>query len=254
MVINPYFTRIGQGKQRVLHYQSVLRECCRARTTADVHLFANNGKHGFIQVEGVRLVPFSAALPENDAVLFSRFEYKLSRPHGDLAAASVGPTPQDIEMAMGSERISYFYLRRLVETITPEEKERTFPHYKRLRDWAAYVSGLVSRGEHCAVLQKCQNDRHEDIVKMLDKHCERFDVRLLESVGENIPSAIRDRTNILEHMMKDGMLDRFYEEGLGLHTANRWIARMVSQVAHRYPCMRMLEIGISTYFAPHGGC
>jgi hybrid polyketide synthase/nonribosomal peptide synthetase ACE1 len=78
---------------------------------------------------------------------------------------------------------------------------------------------------------------------MATRHYERVDVRLLESVGENLPQVIRDRSNILEHMTKDGMLDEVYEEGFGLDLVNKYIAHMTAQIAHRYPRMNILEIG-----------
>lgn len=80
------------------------------------------------------------------------------------------------------------------------------------------------------------------------RHYERTDVRLLESVDENLAQAIRDRSNILEHMTKDGMLDDVYEEGFGLDLVNEYIARMTGQIAHRYPRMNVLEIGETFLF------
>ena len=68
-------------------------------------------------------------------------------------------------------------------------------------------------------------------------------MRLIQAVGENLPVVIRDRTNILEFMAHNGLLSKFYEEGLGLNTSNRWIGRMARQVAHRYPYMHIFEIG-----------
>jgi hybrid polyketide synthase/nonribosomal peptide synthetase ACE1 len=76
-----------------------------------------------------------------------------------------------------------------------------------------------------------------------NRHYERTDVRLLQSVGENLAQCIRDRSNILEHMTKDGMLDDVYEEGFGLDFVNEYIAQMTAQIAHRYPRMNILEIG-----------
>ena len=77
----------------------------------------------------------------------------------------------------------------------------------------------------------------------LARYRDRVDVRLIEVVGENLPQVIRDNTNILEHMTKDGVLDHFYELGLGLTVFNQWIARMVVQIAERYSHMNILEIG-----------
>lgn len=70
-------------------------------------------------------------------------------------------------------------------------------------------------------------------------------MRLIEVVGENLPAVIRNRGNILEYMAQDGLLSNFYEEGMGLKASNRWIGRMVRQISHRYPHMRIFEIGRS---------
>lgn len=69
---------------------------------------------------------------------------------------------------------------------------------------------------------------------------------MLESVGKNLPDVIRAGESILEHMTQDGLFD-FYDEGLGLDIANRHFARMVAQVAHRYPHMKVFEIGMAFF-------
>lgn len=46
-------------------------------------------------------------------------------------------------------------------------------------------------------------------------------------------------------MAEDGLFD-FYDTGLGLEIANRHLARMASQLSHRYPRMKVLEIGAGT--------
>jgi hybrid polyketide synthase/nonribosomal peptide synthetase ACE1 len=80
---------------------------------------------------------------------------------------------------------------------------------------------------------------------LINRRYEAVDVRLLESVGENLPQVIRDSGNILEHMTKDNMLDDVYEDGFGLDLVNKYIAHMTAQIAHRYPRMNILEIGTS---------
>lgn len=62
-------------------------------------------------------------------------------------------------------------------------------------------------------------------------------------VGDNLPAVIRGETTILEHMTKDGLLDRFYEVGMGLKEVSYFLGQTVKQIVHRYPRMKMLEIG-----------
>jgi len=51
---------------------------------------------------------------------------------------------------------------------------------------------------------------------------------------------------MLEHMLPNKMLDDFYVDGLGFYAYNRHLARMVKQLAHRYPKMNLIEIGAGT--------
>lgn len=44
-------------------------------------------------------------------------------------------------------------------------------------------------------------------------------------------------------MTKDNLLDRFYEVGLGLKEFSVFLGKTVKQVVHRYPRMKILEIG-----------
>ena len=55
---------------------------------------------------------------------------------------------------------------------------------------------------------------------LTDKYRDRVDALLIESTGQNLPATIRAKDSILQHMTKDNLLGRFYEEGIGLNTAN----------------------------------
>ncbi|KAI0856844.1 hypothetical protein F4860DRAFT_528733 [Xylaria cubensis] len=220
--------------------QTTFAACCCPVT--ELNLSVEDGNHTFLQVEVMELVPLSPALLENDAVLYSKFDYKIANPNVELAADGHGFQSKHLEMALESERIAFFYLRNLVDSITPEERANTLPHYRPLIDWAAHVVPQVIRGEDPHIPKDAQYDTQ-------DRHFfeeDRTDVRLLQSVGENLPQVIRDGSNIFEHMTGDGMLDNAYEEGFGLDRVNDYIAEMVGQISHRYPRMNILEIGAGT--------
>ncbi|KAJ5660072.1 equisetin synthetase [Penicillium longicatenatum] len=246
ITINPYFTSYATEKQEVNPWEAVVRSFKNAHSTVDITLFSDDHAHTFVQIEGLELMPFTAARPENDTVLFSRFDYKIDRPNGDLAAPlDDGLSPEDIENAVKAERVSFYYLRRLVETITPEERASTLPHYQRLLDWATRAVNTVKNGKNPFVPSSYETDTEEQISAILDRYRDRVDVRMLESVGKNLPEVIRTGSGILEHMTQDGLFD-FYDEGLGLDIANRHFARMAAQVSHRYPHMKVFEIGAGT--------
>ena len=57
---------------------------------------------------------------------------------------------------------------------------------------------------------------------------------------------------MLEHMVRDDVLDRFYKFGLGFQRANGFMGRVAKQIAHRYPRANILEIGAGTGGATKG--
>lgn len=65
----------------------------------------------------------------------------------------------------------------------------------------------------------------------------------MHAVGENLPNVIRGQTTILEHMLKDNMLNDYYVNALGFREYTAYLARMVAQITHRYPHMNIFEIG-----------
>jgi len=73
----------------------------------------------------------------------------------------------------------------------------------------------------------------------------------MRAVGENLPAVIRGETTILEHMMRDGILDKYYQDALGCSVANNSLAKIAAQISHRYPHMNILEIGAGTGGVTH---
>lgn len=241
LILNPHFTHLGLGKQRTLRYRSFVRETFRGKTTADVHLSAEGGPDdgAFLQIEGVQLKPFSPPSAEDDAVMFAEFDYKTYHLDGALALGSDKPKPSDVERAEDLERVAYFYLRILLQTITPSERAATLPHFRKLLEWAAHVDGLVARGECLTVAQEHRADDRATIEALLAKWPDQVEAHLVRAAGENMATAIRQNGSILEHLTKDSVLDDFYR----IQIAQDWLARLATQLTHRYPRMQILEIG-----------
>jgi hybrid polyketide synthase/nonribosomal peptide synthetase ACE1 len=169
IIINPYFTSLGIGKQESFNFLSVAKEYRKGKAITELNLFTKEGGHTFLQIEGMELVPFSAALKENDAVLFSKFDYQTAQPDGELVAASCTYKPKDLQIALDSERISFYYLRRLVENITVSENANTLQHYRYLVEWATHVVSQVLRGENPYIPEDAKNDMQSDIDVLLKK-------------------------------------------------------------------------------------
>lgn len=248
ITINPYFTRLGARTQRKFGYEATIRPSSHDEVCCDIEVLAGDDLCAtFVQIETLALRPFSPPAPEDDAVLFSRFEYRLGQPSGQAAIDNdeVLP-PSKAAVVLTTERMGFFYLRKALQDVSQEDRASTLPHYQRFLDWAESMVNTVSSGSHPNVPQEAVHDTDESIKKVISQFANHTDVRLVQAVGENIVDEIREKGSILEHMMRDGVLDMFYEDAVGLDTANIWIGRMVAQITHRYPHLRILEIGAGT--------
>ncbi|KAL6716651.1 hypothetical protein ACLMJK_006219 [Lecanora helva] len=214
--------------------------------SASIDLFSEDGQQGMVQVEDLTLKPFAPATKADDRRLFTNTVYDVAAPDGSAIIRNVHPTIVEIELANVCERISYYYVRKWESEITDDEWMASDPHYLHLRDFMNHTIAQVSSGRHSCIKKDWSNDTSEDVSALIERYSEIVDVKLLFAVGENMPQAVRNQTNILEHMLPNDMVDDFYKTGLGFAKYNSFLACMMKQVAHRYPHAKILEIGAGT--------
>ncbi|KLO98506.1 Uncharacterized protein Y057_7828 [Fusarium fujikuroi] len=222
-----------------------MRDNNKSYIKADIQLFSEDLQHTFAQIEGISLKPFTVARPEDDVTLFSYFEYLRDSPDGESAAIGDRLGPEELRIARDMERIAFFYLRQVSE-MSANDRANALKHHQHLMAWADYTVEKCRKGDHPSVAPECLNDTQADILALTDKYRHHVDALLIESTGQNLPATIRAKDSILQHMTKNNLLGRFYEEGIGLSTANWWLAHMAKQISHRYPAMKILEIGAGT--------
>jgi len=66
---------------------------------------------------------------------------------------------------------------------------------------------------------------------------------MIHAVGHNIRNVVRGKSTLLEHMMSNDLLNRYYEGALGFPVYTRYLARMVAQLSHKNLHMNILEVG-----------
>lgn len=213
---------------------------------ADFDVYSSDGA-GLIQIEDLKIVPFAPASPAQDRAMFFDNVWSVLDTSGELAVGDDRPTREENEFALTLERLSYAFLRKLVAEVTPEDlATKAEWHHHKLMAYAHHVIASVHDGTLPYARREWDNDTDADLRALMDRHADRIEVRLLRSVGENIVAAVRGETLILQHMLKDDMLYRFYAESVGLKPFSGYLAKVAAQVAHRYPRMNVLEVGAGT--------
>ncbi|KAJ5740883.1 Acetyl-CoA synthetase-like protein [Penicillium malachiteum] len=218
----------------------------------DVDLSFPGTEEVALQVEGLQCVPFSPVTPADDTPIFTTVEWVEADPNAEIVTFDGQPTEKELNIATISERLSLYYIRLWNEEIPVNHPARTEGPYKGMFNFGNTVLSRVRAGEHPYAKKEWLDDTQEVISKFSAKYPDSLDLQMIHATGQNFAAAIRGETTILNHLKRDNLLDRYYEEGLAFPTYTKYLARVVSQVAHAYPHLNILEIGAGTGGATKG--
>ncbi|KAJ1323526.1 hybrid polyketide synthase [Microdochium nivale] len=198
-----------------------------------------------VQIEGLYCTPLAPSTGDEGS-FFTETSWGVMTPDVSRVTYDSHPTAGDRDLALTMERVCFYYLRLLDKEIPQSHAARTQGPYVSLFDYATMVLDNVASGIHPYIQQEWSADQQHDIERISRPFAETVDVRMAHAAGANFREVIRGNTTILEHMRKDGLLDRYYEDALAFPTMNKYLGRTVAQLSHRFPHLDILEIGAGT--------
>ncbi|SCO56459.1 fusarin C cluster-polyketide synthase/NRPS [Fusarium fujikuroi] len=221
--------------------------------TADMDVFQSSQGQPVLQLQGLTCTSLLRPGPSNAKELYTKTEWEVDIASGIAQSDTQDQdTASDLELVDLCERLSYFYLRELNNAVGREEVSGFDWHYRRIFEWIDHLFPLIQSGQHATIKTEWSSDSRDWLMQQSARFPGRIDLQLIQAVGENLPSVVRKQTTMLEHMVKDDMLNRIYKFGLGFERANVYLGRISKQIAHRYPRMNILEIGAGTGGATKG--
>ena len=210
----------------MLNIDAYITEFCpttsekQANFSGDIEVFNTSGEME-IQIEGMNVASFAASSKADDRELYLHTVWDV-----DPMSEIVGPSDSeesasDHTLVESCERVARFYLsssqpQALLET-TSLARRRPFH-----TSYAGY--------NHLSTLRNL--DTSDSIDHLIRASPHRAVLNFIRSCGENMPSII------------PGVLDHAIHEGLEFLEFNHHLERVVKQITHRYPRMRILEIGL----------
>ncbi|PYH81014.1 ketoacyl-synt-domain-containing protein [Aspergillus uvarum CBS 121591] len=224
---------------------------------ADLDLYSPTNA-GILQLQGLRCSSLTPPGPRDYKELYSQTAWEvdlssglapLHTPHASLASSD---SPADLALVDLCERLAYYYLRHL-NTVTPRSEVPTMEwNFQRIFAWIDHLFPRITSGHHPTIRPEWSTDTKAHLLDMASAYPDAVDLQLIRAVGEHLPAVVRGEAWMLEHMVANDTLDRFYKTGLGFARANGYMARAAAQIAHRYPRARILEIGAGTGGATKG--
>ncbi|KAL7781092.1 polyketide synthase [Trichoderma afarasin] len=205
---------------------------------ADCYLRDANSKkiQGDIQLHALTCSSFTKATPQNDHI-----------------ASGIDPekieylTEEEVEYGDTCERLAYFYHRRLRDAIKPEDIPKMDEHFQIQFDWIVnYLLPKIEAGQHPRIKKEWVTDTAEDAAAWRAKYPGMVELQMISALGEVQPSILRGELPALQVMMQDDMLTRLYAEAVPFRQTYSHLVTVTSQLAHRYPRLKVLEIGAGT--------
>lgn len=219
-----------------------------SRTLAgDMDAFGQDGKLE-IQLEGLVFTSFSNPTADNDRLLFSETCWDIDISTGLAADLEIVQTDslEDLELVDACERASYYYLRTLRQRFSPDETASFEWWYQRIFEFADFYLPLAAEGRVPILRKEWANDTEKEIDSIAETYTDHIEMRLIRAVGKALPSFVTGTEPLLSVMLEDDMLSTLYKNGLGAPRVNAIVSRVIKQIVHRYPNMRILEIGGGT--------
>ncbi|EKG11539.1 Beta-ketoacyl synthase [Macrophomina phaseolina MS6] len=212
----------------------------------DVDVYSEDGQSTLLQLQGLHTTPLTPPSAATDLHLFSEFAWHAETPAGRQLAAEGAQLVEETAMWTALERVAFFYLNRLDREIPAAARQGLPEHHVRLFAYVDHVMSRVTQGTLPHISKDWIDDSHDQILDIVRAHPDSIDLQLMHAVGENLPAVVRNEMNMLEPMVRDNMLNRFYVDALGMARYTEELARMAAHISHRYPHMDVLEVGAGT--------
>ena len=110
----------------------------------------------------------------------------------------------------------------------------------------------MAEGIHSYAKKEWSADTLNDIIAASEPYSDSPDINIMQIVGREMSRVIHGEIIILEHLLPDNVLYIYYSNALGFPQFTKWLSQMTGQITHRYPRMKILEIGAGTGGATKG--
>ena len=237
-------TETQSSENHQVTIDSFITESEGSQIAGDLEIYNTKTGQPKIQVEDLACTSLDRPRAANDKEIYAQTVWKadvsagipdLAVKHKDLSA--------ELSLVDICERLSYMYLRQLNAAVSREQVGSLAYNHQRIFEWIDYLFPIIQSGQHPTVRETWSSDDFDWLMEQASKYPNEIDIQLINAVGTNLIAVVKEGASMLEHMTANDMLDRYYQFGLGMRDARNILNKSVSQIAHRYPRMNILEIG-----------
>ncbi|KAJ4286910.1 hypothetical protein N0V88_007855 [Collariella sp. IMI 366227] len=144
-------------------------------------------------------------------------------------------------------RACVFYIFHALDQLTPTDITALQPHHKKFYLWMRLQLQLAQTNQLAPDSSAWLTTTPKERAKLLEKvRTSSTNGEMVCRLGAQILPILRGGITALELMLEDGLLSRYYLDGLKWGRANAKLGELVAMYAHKNPRARMIEIGGGT--------
>ena len=245
LVMNPFVEYHSKPEKIGFDIDAFITESSPTFIGGDIHLYSPQGSTG-VQIEGLILKSFSEPQASNDRLLFAETRWNLDTLSGFGRVLEEQPNVEEFDLVDAIERTALHYFQEALGAFKPGEIPQLQWYHQRMFEAINVMLTSVRNGEHPVVQKQWLEDSRETILTLKKKFPGQIDLEIMNAIGQNLVPVLRGEIQLLEVMLHDDMLNRFYMEGRGFRYLNNCIARVAKQITSKHPHVKILEIGAGT--------
>ncbi|KAH0404234.1 polyketide synthase, partial [Aureobasidium melanogenum] len=237
----------GRGSEVLANSVLAKQEAGDHGFTGDLSIYDPTGKNCFVQLEGVRVEALARPNKASDRHMFAESAWSVLEPDASTCFRGTTETESQKSLCMLVERACFFYLKQLWENIASEEREECDSDRLAILNWAEHLVSTTAEGSHPHLQSDWINDTEASLKPQLLAAAETYDdMRKVMFAGEMLIPFVRNQVNMLEEFKNHNLLDWFYKSSTEIAEYNACMGTVVKQLTHRFPYMKILEIGAGT--------
>ncbi|KAI6351195.1 hypothetical protein MCOR25_010071 [Pyricularia grisea] len=214
--------------------------------SGDVEVFEQDGGCVMYTVEDMHLKPLTPPSATEDHRPFTKTVWGPLNPDKILDIERLWATEQDKHVIPIIERCVYYFVRKFLSELTDQDRQNASVGNKRYIYWHEHVLKIAREGKHLFYKPEWETDTEETIDGLLKENWYHPHLRLAKLVSDNSLSTIRENKNPFIWMDENGLLTEFYTSYLTSGPTWEYGQHLISQIAHRFQNMDILEIGAGT--------
>ncbi|KAG9506470.1 Type I Iterative PKS, partial [Fusarium musae] len=165
--------------------------------------------------------------------------------------AKCGATPQQAQLIQEVEMMCFLYIKRFWDRIYDANRDaKSVPYHKKYIAWIKhqlqkYDAGLIP---HAMPEWRERAADDEYISRMETKLLTEGSAegKLVVNVGRELPNILAGKSDALELLFKDKLVENVYRSGVGAEIGYDRMVAYIDALAHKNPALRVLEVGAGT--------